>query len=447
MDENIKSVTTIADKSEDETTEYQPFAADYDNADFNMLVREERMYYLFIDEISGDVFNDTVYERNNKVQEYYNVKLNYIPAQTADMPTLVRSSVMAGDGSYDLVMPDYYSFSITEDIFCNLLDFDVLNFDSEWWCQGWNDNITFNGKLYSCVGDFCLDLLRNTHVVYFSKQAINEYGLESPYDLTKSGVWTLDTMVEMGRNMAQDLNADGKYDLNDSYGIYSHLQSRKGVLQSIGVMITTHDNNSISYNFDNDIFYEKYEKVWNLFNNETSLLYNGDTAADFTTIPAYSVFNSGNIMFILSGLFAVDGMRTSDVDFGIVPVPKYDEAQEKYISYNHGCSPCMIPITVSDPEMSAVVLEALNYYSSTMTVPAYYEQVLKTKVTRDNDSAEMLDLIFNSLQFDFAFINNSDLKNVWTSICSVENESIASYIESNRQKWDEALESLLNPEM
>ena len=75
MDENIKSVTTIADKNEDETTEYQPFAADYDNADFNMLVREERMYYLFIDEISGDVFNDTVYERNNKVQEYYNVKL------------------------------------------------------------------------------------------------------------------------------------------------------------------------------------------------------------------------------------------------------------------------------------------------------------------------------------------------------------------------------------
>ena len=139
---------------------------------------------------------------------------------------------MAGDGSYDLVMPDYYSFSITEDIFCNLLDFDVLNFDSEWWCQGWNDNITFNGKLYSCVGDFCLDLLRNTHVVYFSKQAINEYGLEIPYDLTKSGKWTLDTMVEMGRNMAQDLNADGKYDLNDSYGII-HIYNRVRVCSKV----------------------------------------------------------------------------------------------------------------------------------------------------------------------------------------------------------------------
>ena len=88
----------------------------------------------------------------------------------------------------------------------------------------------------------------------------------------------------------------------------------------------------------------------------------------------------------LSGLFAVDSMRTSDTEFGIVPTPKYNEAQERYYAFNHGCAPCSIVKTAKDPEMSAHVLEALNYLSSGSTVPCYCDQVLKGKVARDSES-------------------------------------------------------------
>ena len=64
----------------------------------------------------------------------------------------------------------------------------------------------------------------------------------------------------------------------------------------------------------------------------------------------------------------MDSMRTSDTEFGIVPTPKYNEAQERYYAFNHGCSPCSIVKTAKDPEMSAHVLEALNYLSSGSTI-------------------------------------------------------------------------------
>ena len=66
----------------------------------------------------------------------------------------------------------------------------------------------------------------------------------------------------------------------------------------------------------------------------------------------------------------------------------------------YGTSYFCIPTTVADADMSGAVLEALSYYGKEYITPAYYDTTLKGKYFRDEESSEMLDLIFASRFFD-----------------------------------------------
>ena len=59
--------------------------------------------YTFIDfeTQTGDSLDDAVYERDRKIEEIFNVKLDVREAAIDDLAGLVRTSVMAGDQSYD----------------------------------------------------------------------------------------------------------------------------------------------------------------------------------------------------------------------------------------------------------------------------------------------------------------------------------------------------------
>ena len=59
--------------------------------------------------------------------------------------------------------------------------------------------------------------------------------------------------------------------------------------------------------------------------------------------------------------------------------------------------------------MTGYLLEILNYRSYHDVLPAYYDVCLKTKYSRDEESSEMLDLIFSSRVID---IGDSTLCNV-----------------------------------
>ena len=93
-------------------------------------------------------------------------------------------------------------------------------------------------------------------------------------------------------------------------------------------------------------------------------------------------------------------LRQMELDFGIIPGPKYDEAQENY--RNVGGNPYFtaVPITAPDLNMIGAVMESLAY-ESTMTVKvAAYDEMLWGKVSRDDASEEMLNIIYSTLCYD-----------------------------------------------
>ena len=104
-------------------------------------------------------------------------------------------------------------------------------------------------------------------------------------------------------------------------------------------------------------------------------------------------------------------------DFGILPIPKYDLSQKEYRSYVDGSSAMIcVPATVkpADRECISIILEALASESYKIVTPAFVEKMLKRKVTRDSDSADMIDYVVRNRVFDMAYVNI--------------NESIGSYV-------------------
>ena len=101
----------------------------------------------------------------------------------------------------------------------------------------------------------------------------------------------------------------------------------------------------------------------------------------------------------------IEGLRGMETDFGILPFPKYDENQANYLSLVNAYigSALSVPAT-ANPEESGAVLEAMAYESRYTLQPAYYDVMLKNKVSRDSDSEDMLKIIFGNMTYDIGGI-------------------------------------------
>ena len=121
-----------------------------------------------------------------------------------------------------------------------------------------------------------------------------------------------------------------------------------------------------------------------------------------------------------------------DVDFGIVPYPKYDEAQKDYISLNTAGLMC-VPSDVKDIEMVGIVCELLGSESKRYTIPAYFDVLLKYKGVRDDESLEMMKIIFDNVVYDFGYnySNFTNMAYIVPRIIEQKSTDVTSFYEKN----------------
>jgi hypothetical protein len=136
--------------------------------------------------------------------------------------------------------------------------------------------------------------------------------------------------------------------------------------------------------------------------------------------PNSQIFDDGRALFMLGGVHDVKVLRAMEIDFGVIPYPKYDTAQRDYIPAVLGLSisPVCVPKTNHDLESTGLFMEAFAYEGYKSVVPAFYESILLGKLTRDGESVEMLDYIFGNIEYDTGNIFNFgsivlDYDNVW----------------------------------
>lgn len=209
----------------------------------------------------------------------------------------------------------------------------------------------------------------------------------------------------MGSAASRDLNGDGAIKPeNDQLGyVAKHAANR--------ALMTSTDASIIHRGVDNVPTADGIsERLVNVYEKLKPFL-SDPTLTQVTTEPDMIAlsqpFIEGRVLFLTNCMIGVEGMRDMADDYGIIPLPKYDETQENYYSQiATSTSALYLPVTAENVEMLGTVMEDLGFYSSRDVVPVYYETAMNVKYARDQQVQAMLALVRDNASTNLDFIYN-----------------------------------------
>lgn len=412
-----------------------------------------------IEEADGDVVNDAIFNRNQKLEELFNCDIvNHFEAMgnlfSYTLYGTISKLVQAGDTTYDFMMPPIQDSAklAADGILWDLTMFDSINLDQPWWNQVFDEATSIGGKSYYANGDISLTFMRAAYAILFSKNVLSKYDLESPYSLVTDGKWTIDALMGMARSAAEDINGNGYMDSEDNIGMAMLYNSGEAFYAATGVKLVTVEDGKLTWTGDSARSLSVMEKIYQIYDEKQTTI-NCDVAslmsgnyATLTNVDRGATFlSTDKTLFLFGTMNNVPLMRDMDGDFGILPLPKFDENQERYYSYVHtwSASAATIPITAQYPEETALFMEAAAYYASEMITPAYYDVALKTKYARDDESQKMLDIIYENRWCDLGNLYNvGEVLTGMTSLVTSGKNSFASMIASKESNIESTLEAI-----
>ncbi|MCI8388811.1 MAG: hypothetical protein HFE63_10165 [Clostridiales bacterium] len=428
-----------------------PEIKDFGGADFNILLWN--LSKLAYTEENGDVINDATYRRNAKVQELYNVNFKYDvrdiqhPANYGDWLGILTSSIMADDDAYQLA--GGYAYRLASDSlngnFQNLNDNPNIDFSQPWWPSNLLEVANLGGNMTIAFGNMDSEFYNVNYAVYFNKKLAEEYSITDLYDSVYDGSWTVDKLFKYAQDGARDLNGDQVIDDNDRYGWISEWN------MAIDAFITAGDIKITEYDSDhNPKLVGLTERYVDLQQKLSSFIYNSGAVSYKTESDQIDLFMNGQGLFLGTKLGNAHTMREMNDDFGILPYPKYDEAQEDYYTYNAcgNSTGYIIPIT-ADGDMAGAILEALAYYGWRDIRPEYIERALKGKSARDDESAAMLDMIFDNIAFEFTNVyayafGDEKSPTLYMRLATKQKKELSSMWAANEKSNNETMERLIN---
>ncbi len=382
---------------------------DFGGADFTILNVENvwnMNTYLDYESQSGEILADAIYNRDRRLEEKLNFKLKTVEAGIYDLVTAIQTEVAAGDHNYDAAYCAGHQVGglISQGYLMNLFDIPELQLDKPWWNQiTVNASIIGNNeRIYFAQSNLSLTAFDLAWCLYFNEDMMDDLKLDKPYDLVREGKWTLDKFSEYQKKSAS-LNGDDGYEFKDDgksrYGYTTYYNGAMAMMVSAGLTFTTKDSKGLPvFNMESERFVNVCTKLAQMFGTEGSFM-EGETGNKPKTYQ--NIFKNRRALFVGGEVKASGELRDFADTFGMLPMPKYDENQENYQTWTNYLAPVLtVPVTVTEPSRTGVIIDALSYYSYLDVLPVYYDITVSQKGLRNDDSIEMLGIINESLCFD-----------------------------------------------
>ena len=96
---------------------------------------------------------------------------------------------------------------------------------------------------------------------------------------------------------------------------------------------------------------------------------------------------------------------------------------EEFQNISVGGDIAAVPAVVNDGNMCAVICKTISAYGYHDVYPVYYDVVLPNKLSRDSDTAKILDMICSGIYTDPAMTFSKILDNIYYSVGSSANIS------------------------
>ncbi len=420
--------------------------ADYKGATFHMIAHESAIgaWYYAEEFLSGggddkmNILNNTVYEMNTMVEDHLGIDFAYTNVTTITSADVVYHTVnrtmVSGDDEYQLcILHPYasvYSF-VSKNSALDFYELEDLDLERDYWNLDVMESLSINNHAYIGFGDICNN---NLFVLYCNREILEDAGRSIPYDKVRNNTWTFDEFAALTADIYRD-NGDGIRNNRDTYG-FTGLWDINGAafLEAADIYVLTRNGEGeFELSLYGDRLINYYEKLYDWSRNGSTYIWEMSQWGDSTIAMDFHDGLSAITHWSLGGEYL-----DAEFEYGILPMPKYDVAQENYAHVNWGNN-IVVPTTVENRNMVGQVLELMAYYSKTVVREVYHNDVLQLRVSERPDDREMVELICDTIVFDPGLtycLGSDSLYNLAYITCfgiREGRESIDSYYRTNER--------------
>jgi len=361
------------------------------------------------DLVAGDIVSEAVYERNLRVEELLNVQIESVPFAAIhweDVPMEIMKNVMAGDDAYEAVHSAVISLfrASSESNLIALDEITTLDTSAPWWDKSIFEALDFgNGKVYLMNGginywdDYGLSCLAANIDLMLRNN------LTPPFEAVRAGEWDYEMFYSYIQDIERDLNGNGDWDENDQYGGVYSVDLATSFCCAFDASPIQKDSDGRPALILDERFYDCFSTIIDEMCNDPAIVI---MERKFGYEIGNQLFGMGNTMFTSPMVFEIQNLREVPFTYTILPMPKYDENQKSYQNITVHCYTFTygVPITNSNLDMTGYVLDAMGYFGDAIIRPAAIEKQCKIKGAPDQDTVDMLNIIFDSKAYDLAYI-------------------------------------------
>ena len=409
------SVDTDTVETAEELPTLLPSGSWYDGYTFNILVSGNFANNDYKTDNTENAVNQAKYRRISLIQEKYGVGIEFndvikfgssggsgtgFAELQKSYQTASYDYDMAMVGTYDVSTAAYSGF-LTD---LNSDEMKYVDLTKSWWDQRANESLEIDGKMFYTTGDISLTDNIITNCIMFNKDLIKATeSMRDPYEMVANNEWTWDNFSTEVKKVGEDLNGDDAMNENDKYGLLTWNDAFLAAFSSARESFARiNDQNEIElsvYSQGSVAMVNKYIDLVRDSNAVFNYQVLGQSEWDKARV---AMFDNGQVAYSMTTFNTVPKHRDSNTDFGILPFPKFSAEQEMYghlVSAYH-CQFLCVPYYVDDADRTSGIIEELAYEGKKSLTPAYYEQTLVGQYVRDDESVEMLDIIFASAVYD-----------------------------------------------
>lgn len=414
-------------------------------------------------EKDSNAINHAVGMRNDMLREQYGISFDVIPVKSPCEASV--SAIQSGTAEYDIICDsvDRLAVGALNDLYSSLDG--KMDFSHPWWDSEANEMLSLGNRHFFLTGDAILTDDDNTYLTLFNKDIYAKNADLSAhgdiYQIVRDGDFTIDLYYEMCKQVSHT-DENGSWGFNATYGNLSHSYGATVMMNGCNVATVGKDENGdLHINVLEARAVNAFQKVYDIMsdkqNTQRAELIIGQSPNNKSTYgfaELAEMFIEGRGLFYNTTSSSISSLKGKQMgfDFGVLPIPKYDTAQENYCNTvnRYHSSAIAIPKTVTGSRFDDVVfaLQALGFYNSDV-IRAYYQTTLQLQaVTTDND-ADMLDIVYNNRFYDIGAIygwgtGSQTLINLYGAVINDSTNTLVSRWEAMQSAVEDSMQKTID---
>lgn len=296
------------------------------------------------------------------VEKTFNCDIVFEQVPAGQLFSAAQPVIMSGDKYADLIGTTMWEFGtlLGANLVADLNTVETLNLNSEYWNKNVAETASFGKSTYAFGGPFGSHL-GNYWVTHYNKRIWDELGLPDAAELVEKGEWTWSKFLEYSKLALRD---------NDGDGLISSEKDRYGVTAPTGDLIQSiffglggkyyknvddgTGNIVIRMACTDSASADKIDAMYKFYQNDNVLYVNEN-------LGYLEMFAAGKSLFCCYGNGSFQELKDMEDDFGILPMPKWNTAQEEYICAPDHNAPvfCMTSSNKNKYE-AGIIIEALG---------------------------------------------------------------------------------------